>query len=105
MASNWSTISPADPLIGELVAGRVTLYSTTTREITPRMGRITRLIENGRFYDDLGIAPLDPGNRPRHDLRLDAHAEGRQGLVEALGFVEGSHSHPASFVVERAFVG
>ena len=31
----------ADPLIGELAAGRVTLYSTTTREITPRMGRIT----------------------------------------------------------------
>ena len=45
----------ADPLIGELIDGRVTLYSTTTREITPRMGRITRLIENGRFYEDLGV--------------------------------------------------
>jgi ferredoxin--NADP+ reductase len=26
-------------------------------------------------------------------------------LVESRGFVEGSHSQPASFVVERAFVG
>jgi ferredoxin--NADP+ reductase len=32
-----------DPLIGDLVEGRVTLYSTTTREESPRMGRITRL--------------------------------------------------------------
>ena len=105
MASSLSNSLADDPLIGELVAGRVTLYSTTTREITPRMGRITRLIENGRFYADLGIEPLDPADRPRHDLRLDPHAEDVKALVERLGFEEGSHSHPASFVVERAFVG
>ena len=69
----------ADPLIGELTEGRVTLYSSTTREITPRMGRITRLIENGRFYDDLGYRAAVARDRPRHDLRLDAHAERRQG--------------------------
>ena len=27
------------------------------------MGRITRLIENGTLYADLGIAPLDPRAR------------------------------------------
>lgn len=94
-----------DPLIGELVAGRVTLYSTTTREITPRMGRITRLIENGRFYADLGIEPLNPETdrvmicgsmHMLHDVKA---------LVESLGFVEGSLSQPNTFVVERAFVG
>jgi ferredoxin/flavodoxin---NADP+ reductase len=95
----------ADPLIGEMTEGRVTLYSTTTREITPRMGRITRLIENGRFYEDLGIAPLDPATdrvmicgsmNMIHDVKA---------LVEKLGFEEGSNSKPSSFVVERAFVG
>ena len=95
----------ADPLIGELTHGRVTLYSTTTREITPRMGRITRLIENGRFYEDLGIAPLSP-ETDRVMICGSMHMlKDVKELVEGLGFKEGSLSHPADFVVERAFVG
>jgi len=95
----------ADPLIGELTHGRVTLYSTTTREITPRMGRITRLIENGRFYEDLGIAPLSP-ETDRVMICGSMHMlKDVKDLVEGLGFKEGSLSHPADFVVERAFVG
>jgi ferredoxin--NADP+ reductase len=95
----------ADPLIGELTEGRVTLYSTTTREITPRMGRITRLIENGRFYEDLGIAPLSP-QTDRVMICGSMHMlKDVKELAEGLGFKEGSLSHPADFVVERAFVG
>jgi ferredoxin--NADP+ reductase len=95
----------ADPLIGELTEGRVTLYSTTTREITPRMGRITRLIENGRFYEDLGIAPLSP-ETDRVMICGSMHMlKDVKELAEGLGFKEGSLSHPADFVVERAFVG
>jgi len=95
----------ADPLIGELTQGRVTLYSTTTREITPRMGRITRLIENGRFYEDLGIAPLS-SETDRVMICGSMHMlKDVKELVEGLGFKEGSLSHPADFVVERAFVG
>jgi ferredoxin--NADP+ reductase len=95
----------ADPLIGELTEGRVTLYSTTTREITPRMGRITRLIDNGRFYEDLGIAPLSP-ETDRVMICGSIHMlKDVKELVEGLGFKEGSLSHPGDFVVERAFVG
>ena len=95
----------ADPLIGELTDGRVTLYSTTTREITPRMGRITRLIENGRFYEDLGVTPLSP-ETDRVMICGSMHMlKDVKELVEGLGFKEGSLSHPADFVVERAFVG
>jgi ferredoxin--NADP+ reductase len=95
----------SDPLIGELTEGRVTLYSTTTREITPRMGRITRLIENGRFYEDIGIAPLSP-ETDRVMICGSMHMlKDVKELVEGLGFKEGSLSHPADFVVERAFVG
>ena len=95
----------ADPLIGELTEGRVALYSTTTREITPRMGRITRLIENGRFYGDIGIAPLSP-ETDRVMICGSMHMlKDVKELVEGLGFKEGSLSHPADFVVERAFVG
>jgi len=94
-----------DPLIGELVEGRVTLYSTTTREITPRMGRITRLIEDARFYADLGITPLDPDNDRVMICGSMSMLRDVKTLVEGLGFAEGSHSEPADFVVERAFVG
>jgi ferredoxin--NADP+ reductase len=95
----------ADPLIGELTEGRVTLYSTTTQEITPRMGRITRLIENGRLYEDLGIAPLSP-ETDRVMICGSMHMlKDVKELVEGLGFKEGSLSHPADYVVERAFVG
>jgi ferredoxin--NADP+ reductase len=94
-----------DPLIGELTQGRVTLYSTTTREITPRMGRITRLIESGRFYEDLGIAPLSP-ETDRVMICGSMHMlKDVKDLVGGLGFSEGSLSQPADFVVERAFVG
>ena len=95
----------ADPLIGELTQGRVTLYSTTTREITPRMGRITRLIENGRFYEDTGLAPLSPAT-DRVMICGSMHMlKDVKELVEKIGFEEGSLNQPADFVVERAFVG
>jgi ferredoxin/flavodoxin---NADP+ reductase len=94
-----------DPLIGELVDGRVTLYSTTTREESPRMGRITRLIEDGRFHADLGISALDPENDRVMICGSMAMLKDVKTLVEGLGFVEGSNSEPNAFVVERAFVG
>jgi ferredoxin--NADP+ reductase len=97
--------SANDPLIGELANGRLSLYSSTTREISPRMGRITRLMENGKLYTDLNIAPL---NRETDRVMICGSMHMLQdvkGLVEAAGFEEGSNNKPADFVVERAFVG
>jgi ferredoxin--NADP+ reductase len=94
-----------DPLIGELTGGRVTLYNSTTREESARMGRITALIGSGKFYSDLDIEPLNPATDrimicgSMHMLR-DV-----KELAESLGFKEGSLANPAEFVVERAFVG
>lgn len=95
----------ADPLIGEFANGRVVLYSTTTREPSGRMGRITALIENGKFYSDLGIEPLDPAT-DRVMICGSMHMlQDVKALCERLGFQEGSVSQPGDFVVERAFVG
>jgi ferredoxin--NADP+ reductase len=69
------------------------------------MGRITRLIESGKFHADLGIAPLDPANDRVMICGSMAMLKDVKELVEGLGFCEGSLSHPAEFVVERAFVG
>jgi ferredoxin--NADP+ reductase len=94
-----------DPLIGELTQGRVTLYSTTTRETTPRTGRITRLIEDGHIFADLGIGGLDPETDRIMICGSMAMLNDVKQIVEARGFEEGSNHRPASFVVERAFVG
>jgi ferredoxin--NADP+ reductase len=69
------------------------------------MGRITRLIENGRFYADLGIAPLSP-ETDRVMICGSMHMlKDVKTLAEKFGFAEGSVSEPGDFVVERAFVG
>jgi len=96
--------SANDPLIGELAGGRLSLYSSTTREISPRMGRITRLIENGTLFADLGIAPLDRGTDRVMICGSLSMLRDVKALVEAAGFAEGSKSSPADFVVEKAFV-
>jgi len=94
-----------DPLIGELAEGRLTYYATTTRDECERMGRITTLIDNGKLFADIGVAPFDP----EHDRvmicgSLDMIRDVKE-LVEKAGLVEGSNASPADFVVERAFVG
>lgn len=95
----------SDPLIGELTAGRVALYNSTTREESARMGRITALIGSGKFYSDLGIDKLNP-ETDRIMICGSMHMlKDVKELAESLGFQEGSLSHPANFVVERAFVG
>ncbi|NMG38141.1 ferredoxin--NADP reductase [Chelativorans sp. ZYF759] len=94
-----------DPLIGELVAGRLTYYATTTRQDHPRMGRITSLIESGKLFSDLGVAPFDPATDRGMICGSMAMLNDVKALMEKAGLEEGSNSRPADFVVERAFVG
>lgn len=94
-----------DPLIGELTEGRLHHFTSTTREASPVMGRITTLIENGGLFQALGTEPFDRENDRvmicgSMDMLKDVKA-----LAEKAGLKEGSNAEPADFVVERAFVG
>ncbi len=94
-----------DPLIGELTEGRISYFSSTTRDESPRMGRVTTLIENGQLFEALGVEPFDPANdRVMICGSLDMIRDVSE-LVKAAGLEEGSNAKPADFVVERAFVG
>ena len=53
-------ITRNDPLVGEEASAKLVHYATTTREDSPRMGRITDLITSGKVFEDLGVTPLDP---------------------------------------------
>jgi len=93
-----------DPLIGEF-AEQFTLYSTSTREQSERMGRITSLIESGKLFSDLGVEPFDPAvDRVMICGSMDMIRDVKTA-VESFGLTEGSNNKPAEFVVERAFVG
>jgi ferredoxin--NADP+ reductase len=95
----------SDPLIGELAEGRLRYYATTTREASPRMGRITTLIDNGKLFADLDVAPF---NRETDRIMICGSMEMLKDVkqrAEDAGLKEGSNSEPADFVVERAFVG
>jgi ferredoxin/flavodoxin---NADP+ reductase len=93
-----------DPLVGEMVGGKLTYYATTTREDFPTKGRITDLIQDGRIFADLGIAPLNPREDRVMICGSMAMLRDTKGVVESLGFVEGSNANPGDFVVEKAFV-
>jgi ferredoxin--NADP+ reductase len=98
-------LAAEDPLIGELTQGRFTYYATTTRDASPRMGRITGLIESGALFRDIGVEPFDPDRDRVMICGSIEMLKEVKALAERAGLAEGSHSQPADYVVERAFVG
>lgn len=94
-----------DPLIGELTEGRLHHFTSTTREESSHMGRITALIENGELFSALATAPFDPAHDRVMICGSMAMLKDVKVLAEKAGLKEGSNATPADFVIERAFVG
>jgi Flavodoxin reductases (ferredoxin-NADPH reductases) family 1 len=94
-----------DPLVGEMVQGRLKLHTTTTRQMFPRMGRITDLMASGKFFDDTGLPRISPEEDRAMICGSMAMLKDTSALLESFGLVEGANNAPATFVVERAFVG
>jgi ferredoxin/flavodoxin---NADP+ reductase len=94
-----------DPLIGEMVAGKLRYYPTTTREQSPKMGRITNLLRDGTVFADLGIDPIAPEtDRAMVCGSLGFNADMKE-VLEEFNLREGANSEPKEYVVEKAFVG
>ena len=94
----------SDPLVGEFAKDRLHLVTTTTRETSPTMGRITTLMDNGGLYDLLERGGLDPKQDRVMICGSMAMLNDVKSRLEDMGFVEGANSAPGDFVVERAFV-
>lgn len=93
-----------DPLIGELVEGKILYYPATTREPSENMGRVTDNLQSGKIFSDLGIPPLDPEiDRAMVCGSLDFNKD-IKAILEEAGLTEGANSSPAEYVVEKAFV-
>jgi ferredoxin--NADP+ reductase len=93
-----------DELFGELMKDKFIYYPTVTREPFRNRGRITDLITSEQLFNDIGLPPLSL----EHDRIMMCGSphmlEDLKVLFEARGFVEGSHSTPGHFVIEKAFV-
>ena len=95
----------ADPLVGEEAAKKLRYYPTTTREESPKMGRVTTLIEDGTYFADIGIERFTVGE----DRAMLCGSMGfnldMKAIFEGHGLEEGANSEPAHYVLEKAFVG
>ncbi|UWR04535.1 ferredoxin--NADP reductase [Ruegeria conchae] len=93
-------------LIGEGFADKIRYYPTTTREESPKMGRITELLKDGSVFADLGI---EGGIKPDTDRAMVcgslAFNHDIKAILEEFGLREGANSEPKEFVIEKAFVG
>ena len=91
-------------VIGEGFWKKIKYYPTTTREESPKMGRITDLMRSGEAFEDLGVHPI----HPEHDRamvcgNLAFNLEIKQ-MLEDYGLEEGANSDPKTYVVEKAFL-
>jgi ferredoxin/flavodoxin---NADP+ reductase len=93
-----------DELFGPLLAEKLVYYPTVTREPFRNRGRITDLITSKQLFDDVGLPPLDIATDRIMMCGSPAMLEDLRGLFEERGFLEGNHSEPGHFVIEKAFV-
>ena len=91
-------------LMGEGFHNKLRHYPTTTREESPKMGRITDLMRSGEVYSDLGVTPLAPEKDRAMVCGNMAFNLDIKELLEGYGLEEGANSKPAQYVVEKAFL-
>ncbi|MCB1333147.1 MAG: ferredoxin--NADP reductase [Roseivivax sp.] len=91
-------------LIGEGFHEKLRYYPTTTREDSPKMGRITDLMRAGTVFADLGVPQLTPEtDRAMVCGNLAFNLEIKE-MLEGYGLEEGANSDPKHYVVEKAFL-
>ena len=97
-----------DELLNEVIGDgfwkKIKYYPTTTREESPKMGRITDLMRSGEAFADLDVPPLSPEtDRAMICGNLAFNLELKE-MFEEYGLVEGANSKPQHYVVEKAFL-
>ncbi|MDZ4086157.1 MAG: ferredoxin--NADP reductase [Tabrizicola sp.] len=95
----------ADPLIGEMVQGKLRYYPTTTREAFHHMGRVTDNLASGKVFTDLDLPKMNPLEDRAMVCGSLAFNVDVKAILEGFGLREGANSDPKEFVVEKAFVG
>ena len=92
-------------LIGEENLKKLVYYPTTTREESPKMGRVTDKLRSGEIFEDLGVPPMNSEtDRAMVCGSMGLNTDLKE-IFEGFGLEEGANSDPKHYVVEKAFVG
>lgn len=92
-------------LLGKENLKKLTYYPTTTRETSPKMGRVTTMLQDGSIFADLGIEPINAEtDRAMVCGSMGLNTDLKE-ILEGFGLEEGANSDPKHYVVEKAFVG
>ncbi len=91
-------------LFGPLLADKLHYYPTATREPFRNNGRITDLITSDKLFDDCGQSPLNIETDRIMLCGSPAMLADLRTIFDQRGFLEGNHSEPGHFVIEKAFV-
>ncbi|MFN3661693.1 ferredoxin--NADP reductase [Yoonia sp.] len=91
-------------VIGEGFWKKIKYYPTTTRENSPKMGRITDLMRSGEAFTDLDVPVISlEHDRAMICGNLAFNLELKE-MLESYGLNEGANSNPQQYVVEKAFL-
>ena len=93
----------SDNLLNEFVSDKLQLISTTTREKSSFMGRMTHWLLNGKFESITGTDLSINTDRVMICGSLEMLQEHKEICLQK-GMMEGSNSAPGHFVIEKAFV-
>src|ERR1700749_3575912 len=93
-----------DELFGPLLEGKLHYYPTVTREPFRNRGRITDLIASNQLFDDVGLSGLDLETDRIMLCGSPGMLEELHAMLSGRGFIEGNHSEPGHFVIEKEFV-
>ncbi|WP_208541642.1 MULTISPECIES: ferredoxin--NADP reductase [Bartonella] len=93
-----------DPLIGEY-AKQLKFYPMTTREPSEYMGRITNVMKSGAFFEMADLPKINSDEDRVMICGSMAMLKDCAAMCESFGLIEGANNAPATYVVERAFVG
>ena len=93
----------SDELLSEIIEKKLILISTTTREQSLLMGRLTDWLGDKRFESHTGKAINFDFDRVMICGSLEM-LKSHKGICEGIGMREGSNSDPGHFVIEKAFV-
>ena len=105
LIENIRTDEMMGELLGEENLSKLVYYPTTTREESPKMGRITTLLQDGTVFKDLGIDGISADtDRAMVCGSLGLNNDIKE-ILEGFGLEEGANSDPKHYVVEKAFVG
>src|ERR1700752_2054390 len=93
-----------DELFGPLLSEKLSYYPTVTREPFRNRGRITDLITSEELFNDIGQKPLNLEGDRIMMCGSPGMLEELKQMFEARAFIEGNHTEPGHFVIEKAFV-